>query len=61
LRLKLLPKEKKAIETRGTSSVEAYNLYLMARQHWISGNDGDPRRDEIVIRIAQQATEIDPN
>jgi adenylate cyclase len=33
----------------------------MARQHWISGNDGDPRRDEIVIRIAQQATEIDPN
>ena len=61
LRLKLLPKEKKAIEHRGTSSVEAYNLYLMARQHWISGNDGDPRRDEVVVRIAQQATEIDPN
>ena len=34
LRLKLLPQEKKAIETRGTSSVEAYNLYLMARQQW---------------------------
>ena len=61
LQLKLLPREKKAIETRGTNSVEAYNLYLMARQHWISGNDGDPRRDEVVIRIAQQATEIDPN
>ena len=61
LRVKLLPKEKKAIETRGTSSVEAYNLYLMARQHWISGNDGDMRRDEIVIRIARQATEIDPD
>jgi adenylate cyclase len=61
LRLKLLPKEKKAIETRGTSSVEAYNLYLMARQHWISGNDGDIRRDEVVIRICRQATEIDPN
>ncbi|HET7817100.1 MAG TPA: TIR domain-containing protein [Sphingomicrobium sp.] len=60
LRLKLLPKEKKAIETRGTSSVEAYNLYLMARQHWISGNDGDVRRDEVVVRISQQATEIDP-
>ena len=60
LRLKLLPKEKKAIETRGTSSVEAYNLYLMARQHWISGNDGDIRRDEVVVRIARQATEIDP-
>lgn len=61
LRLKLLPKEKKAIEARGTSSVEAYNLYLMARQHWISGNDGDVRRDEIVVRISRQATEIDPN
>jgi adenylate cyclase len=60
LRVKLLPKEKKAIESRGTSSVEAYNLYLMARQHWISGNDGDVRRDEVVVRIAQQATEIDP-
>ncbi len=36
LRVKLLPEEKKAIETRGTASVDAYNLYLMARQHWIS-------------------------
>ncbi|WP_155264761.1 TIR domain-containing protein [Sphingomonas segetis] len=61
LRVKLLPKEKKAIESRGTSSVEAYNLYLMARQHWISGNDGDIRRDEVVVRIARQATEIDPD
>ena len=61
LRLKLLPKEKKAIEHRGTSSVEAYNLYLMARQHWISGNDGDIRRDEVVVRISRQATEIDPD
>ena len=61
LQVKLLPKEKKAIEQRGTSSVEAYNLYLMARQHWISGNDGDLRRDEIVVRVARQATEIDPD
>ena len=61
LQLKLLPKEKKAIETRGTSSVEAYNLYLMARQHWVSGNDGDSRRDEVVVRICRQATTVDPN
>jgi len=61
LRLKLLPKEKKAIEQRGTSNVEAYNLYLMARQHWISGNDGDIRRDEVVVRISRQAIEIDPD
>src|SRR5262249_13956370 len=30
LKLKLLPEEKKAIEHRGTASVDAYNLYLMA-------------------------------
>ena len=48
LRVKLLPEEKKAIETRGTSSVEAYNLYLMARQQWISGSlrRHSPRRDD---------------
>lgn len=61
LQLKLLPKEKKAIEHRGTSSPDAYNLYLMARQHWISGNDGDSRRDEVVVRICRQATTIDPD
>jgi len=61
LQLRLLPKEKKAIEDRGTDSAEAYNLYLMARQHWISGNDGDRRRDEVVERICQQATSMDPN
>jgi adenylate cyclase len=31
----------------------------MARQHWISGNDGDPRRDEVVQRICRQATALD--
>jgi len=61
LQLKLLPEEKKAIETRGTSSVEAYNLYLMARQRLIDGSFGDPRRDETIVRICQQATVIDPN
>ena len=35
LKIKLLPQEKKAIEQRGTSNAEAYNLYLMARQQWI--------------------------
>ena len=61
LQLKLLPGEKKAIERRGTTSSEAYNLYLLARQHWISGNIGDRRRDEVVMRICRQATTIDPN
>jgi adenylate cyclase len=60
LQLKLLPQEKKAIEQRGTSSSEAYNLYLLARQHWISGNKGDQRRDDAVVRICRQAVAIDP-
>jgi adenylate cyclase len=61
LKVKLLPAEKKAIEQRGTSNVDAYNLYLMARQLWISGNYGDVRRDEIVIRTAQRAIARDPD
>ncbi|WP_265570201.1 TIR domain-containing protein [Sphingomicrobium nitratireducens] len=59
LRLKLLPKEKKAIEHRGTTSSDAYNLYLMARQHWFNSNEGDPRPLEIVVRICRQAVAID--
>ena len=61
LRVKLLPQEKRAIETRGTSSVEAYNLYLMARQQWITGSSGDIRRDETIVRICKQALSFDPN
>lgn len=61
LKVRLLPEEKKAIENRGTSSAEAYDLYLLARQYWITGNHGDRRREERVIRICQRATEIDPD
>jgi len=61
LQVKLLPKEKKAIEHRGTLSAEAYNLYLMAREHWITGSYGDARRAEMVIRICSQATALDPS
>src|SRR5258708_35139791 len=42
LKLKLLPQEKASIERRGTDSVEAYNLYLMARRFYVSGS-GDER------------------
>ena len=37
LKLKLLPEEKKAIEQRGTTNLQAYNLYLMARQQYATG------------------------
>jgi adenylate cyclase len=60
LKLKLLPEEKKAIEKRGTQNAEAYNLYLLARDYWITGNHGDPRREERVMRICGRAVEIDP-
>jgi adenylate cyclase len=60
LKLKLLPEEKKAIEQRGTTSAEAYNLYLLARQYWVTGNHGDPRREERVMRICSRAVQIDP-
>ena len=61
LKLKLLPEEKKAIEQRGTTDPEAYNLLLMARQHYATGNEFDVRRNEAIIRLCRRATEIDPN
>jgi adenylate cyclase len=60
LKLKLLPEEKTAIERRGTDNVEAYNLYLLARSYWLTGNNGDPRKEEAIIRLTGRATEIDP-
>jgi adenylate cyclase len=60
LKLKLLPEERKAIEQRGTTSAEAYNFYLMARDCWSSGNHGDRHREERVIRLCKRAVEIDP-
>ena len=61
LQLKLLPKEKSAIENRGTSNIDAYTLYLLARHQWVSGNFGDMRRDEGIVRVCRQATTLDPN
>ena len=61
LKVKLLPQEQKAIQARGTSSVEAYNVYLMARQLWISGIYGDIRNNEAIARISRQAVTLDPN
>src|SRR5689334_16817360 len=61
LKVKLLPEEKKAIERHGTENVDAYNLYLMARQSYATGFEGDSRRNEAIIRLCQRAVEIDPN
>ncbi len=61
LKLKLLPEEKKAIEMRGTDNVEAYNLFLMARQEYAGGLEGDLVRARTIVRLCTRATEIDPN
>jgi adenylate cyclase len=60
LKLKLLPEEKQAIEQRGSSNVDAYNLYLMARSYWLNGNQGDPRQWEAIERLTRRAVDIDP-
>ncbi len=61
LRLQLLPEEKQAIEHRGTTNLDAYNLYLMARQHYATGLMSDTRRSDTVIRLCRGAIELDPD
>src|SRR5712691_10083292 len=61
LKVKLLPEEEKAIEHRGTDNVDAYNLFLLARQTFATGYEADPRRLNAIIRMCRRAVEIDPN
>src|SRR5213592_475506 len=61
LKVKLLPEEKRAIEKHGTKNVDAYNVYLMARQARATSFEGDGRRNETIIRLCRRAVEIDPN
>lgn len=61
LKLRLGPDEKKAIEKRGTINPDAYDLYLMARDHWATGNHGDIDREDRVIRLCERAIQIDPD
>ncbi|HKV96553.1 MAG TPA: TIR domain-containing protein [Gammaproteobacteria bacterium] len=60
LQLRLLPEEKKAIERRGTDSAEAHDLYLMARQMYVSGQENDEHAAQAIIRMCTRATDIDP-
>src|SRR4029079_14896806 len=61
LKLSLLPEEKKAIERRGTDSAEAHDLYLMARQTYVTATEWDVRSASAIIRLAKRAVEIDPD
>src|SRR5579875_566569 len=59
LKLRLLPEEKKAIERRGTENAEAHDLYLMARQIYVTSQE-DMRSAQAIVRLCTRATEIDP-
>ena len=61
LKVKLLPEEKKAIKQHGTDNVDAYNLFLMARESFVTGLEADERRNKAIIRLCRRAVEIDPN
>ena len=61
LKLHLLPEEKKAIRKRGTDNAKAHDLYLMARQTYVTSQSADPNAARAVVRICKRATEIDPD
>lgn len=58
LRVKLLPGELDTISTRSTSSVEAYEYYLMGRSFYLRGID--KRSLTIARSMYAKAAEIDP-
>ena len=58
LKVRLVPAERVAIQSRPTDNPEAYELYLRARYHHIRL---DRRNFEIASRLAQKALEIDPD
>ena len=57
LKVRLLPQERRAIESRSTKNAEAYELYLQAR-HYLQQRGA--RNLEIALRFCHQALEIDP-
>ena len=61
LKVKLLPEEKKAIEQRGTNNLEAYQIYLLARNAYILTNMTDPSKAAMVERLCQRAIALDPH
>ena len=58
LKVRLVPSERAAIQSRPTNDPEAYELYLQARYHHTRL---DRRNFEIASRLAQKALDIDPD
>jgi adenylate cyclase len=57
LKVRLLPAEKKAIESRSTRDPAAYEIYLQGRYHYVHYGQ---KNLEIAIRFGRRALEIDP-
>src|SRR5262249_6237271 len=57
LKVRLLPAERQAIETRSTQDPQAYEIYLQARYHLLHHG---VKNLEIAIRLGRRALEIDP-
>jgi adenylate cyclase len=58
LRVRLVPSERSAIQSRPTDNPAAYEIYLQARYHHTRL---DRRNFEIASRLAQKALDIDPD
>ncbi len=57
LRVRLIPSERAAIQSRPTDNPQAYEIYLQARYHHLRL---DKQNYAIASRLAQQALDIDP-
>jgi adenylate cyclase len=57
LKIKLLPNERKAIESRSTQNHKAYQAYLLARYYVTQYS---ARTEQVALRFCRRALEIDP-
>ncbi|HWE47950.1 MAG TPA: TIR domain-containing protein [Caulobacteraceae bacterium] len=57
LKVQLAPAEKSAIERRGTQNIEAYELFLLAREFERTGSE---RMKPLTVRLCRRAVELDP-
>ncbi|HEX7325548.1 MAG TPA: hypothetical protein VF292_09390 [Rhodanobacteraceae bacterium] len=61
LKLELLHEEKAAMERHETDNLEAHNIYLMARQIYVTHLEIDARATRAYVRLSKRAVELDPN
>jgi adenylate cyclase len=59
LKIRLLPEDKEAIESRSTKDLDAYQLYLLAR--FYKEHYHHPRPLKIALNFCRRALEIDPD